>query len=202
MSSSVRSQPDFAGATSLTIETTSHSKMKRHLSIYAVLAIVVVGTLLKFSSVSAQEKPAPAPPKPAPKPQPGVVVTVTSSQESLWPPNGKPVGVTFTVVVENGIKTPVNGITWSLTDEYGEINQSGEILVKGTKEGKGASGLTGSVTIDLIASRNGDDQDGRTYTFTAVAGGDLGKKGGTTLGTGEAVVVVPHDKGHGNGNGD
>ena len=174
--------------------------MKRHLSVYAVLAIVVAGTLLKFSSVSAQEKP--APPEPAPKPQPGVVVTVTACQESLWPPNGKPVGVTFTVIVENSIRTPVNGITWLLTDEYGEINQSGEILVKGTKDGKGASGLKGSVTIDLIASRDGDDQDGRTYTFTAVAGGDLIKKGGTTFGMGEAVVVVPHDKGHGNGNGD
>jgi hypothetical protein len=45
--------------------------------------------------------------------------------------------------------------------------------------------------VSLIAARNGNDQDGRTYTIIVSGQDALGN-----VGTRSTVVTVPHDQGH------
>jgi hypothetical protein len=69
-----------------------------------------------------------------------------------------------------------------VTDEYGSVQPSGPVTVK-------ADG-TYVFMIQLQASRNDNDRDGRQYTITVRAVDDEGNKGSAAT-----SVIVPHDQG-------
>jgi len=110
-------------------------------------------------------------------------VTCSANPTTLWPPNGNPVAVT----VAGAITDATSGVdstsaTLAVTDEYGQVQPTGRVTV-------GAGG-TYSFGISLIASRNGSDLDGRTYTI--VVGG---KDNAGNTGSCSTVLTVPHDQG-------
>jgi hypothetical protein len=72
--------------------------------------------------------------------------------------------------------------TYAVTDKYGLIQPSGPITL-------GANGSY-PFTIQLEASRNGSDKDGRQYIITVSAQDNAGNKGSAATG-----VIVPHDQG-------
>jgi hypothetical protein len=112
------------------------------------------------------------------------VITITTTPDTLWPPNGKMVPVTIAGTITDA-GSGVDTATYAVTDEYGLIQPSGQITTLD------ASGRY-SFTIRLQASRNGNDRDGRQYTITVRAVDDEGNAGSAP-----AIVIVPHDQGQG-----
>jgi serine protease len=111
------------------------------------------------------------------------LVTILASPRTLWPPNGKMVPVIISGTItdsESGVDTST--AAYAVTDEYGSIQPSGTVTL-------GANGSY-SFTIQLQASRNGNDKDGRQYIITVGAQDDAGNEGSAATG-----VVVPHDQG-------
>lgn len=101
-------------------------------------------------------------------------VTVSATPDVLQP-SDKMVSVTIggsAIDNESGIAS----VVITVTDEYGVYNM--------TVPGFGS-------TIQLEASRNGNDADGRQYTITAVATDQAGNAAAAT-----AEVVVLHDEGN------
>jgi hypothetical protein len=112
-------------------------------------------------------------------------LTITATPDTLWPPNGRIV----TVMVSGRITDEDSDVetiraTYEVMDEYGLIHRSGAVSVR----------LDGhyTFTIDLEASRKGNDPDGRQYTITVRAVDDEGNEGSA-----RAIVRVPHDLGQG-----
>src|SRR5262249_2150539 len=100
-----------------------------------------------------------------------------------WPPNGKSVSVTVSGSITPGTQViPPSGTTYAVIDEYGLVRPSGTVTL-------GANGSY-SFTIQLEASRNGDDLDGRQYPITVRARDKVGN-----VGSASTVVTVPHDQG-------
>ncbi|MCA1596587.1 MAG: hypothetical protein LC772_09220 [Chloroflexi bacterium] len=109
-------------------------------------------------------------------------VTISADRSSLWPPNHKWVPVTVTGTITD----PFSGLTasYSVVDSEGQVQPSGTVnIVNGSY----------SFIVDLLASREGQDKAGRTYTITVTAVDALGNTSSAST-----VVVVPHDKGDGN----
>ena len=100
-------------------------------------------------------------------------VTVNSSISEIWPPNNKIVKVNFT----GNITNDCGGGEYVLTDEYREVNYTGTLPAGDF-----------NIALNLIASRKGNDKDGRKYTFTVTAANDMG------YATAQVDVVVLHDK--------
>ena len=111
------------------------------------------------------------------------MITVSANPTTLWPPNGKLVPVTITGTMTDS-QSGVNAstATYAVTDKYGLIQPSGPITL-------GANGSY-PFTIQLEASRNGSDKDGRQYIITVSAQDNAGNKGSAATG-----VIVPHDQG-------
>ena len=106
------------------------------------------------------------------------------SPNSLWPPNDKPVAVNVSGRVISGTQSiPAGGTTFFVIDEYGVVQPSGSFEL-------GAGGNY-SFEVSLVADRNGNDLDGRTYTITVIGQDTIGNVGSCS-----AVVTVPHDQGH------
>ena len=82
-----------------------------------------------------------------------------------------------------GVSLYLSTAAFAVADEYGAIQPSGPVSLGG--------GGSYSFTIMLQASRNGTDLDGRHYTITVSARDFAGN-----LGSGSAVVIVPHDLGN------
>jgi hypothetical protein len=112
---------------------------------------------------------------------PGVSCTATPS--SLWPPNGKSVSVIVSGSIIPGT-SGIGAVSYAVTDEYQQFQPSGPIV-------SGPGGGSYSFEVPLIAARNGDDLNGRTYTITVTAKDMLGNPGSCAV-----VVTVPHDQGH------
>src|SRR5208337_5006412 len=89
-------------------------------------------------------------------------VTYLATPTTLWPPNGKSVLVTVSGNVTAG-SNALTASSYAVIDEYGQDQPSGN-----TTLGAGGSYSFG---VPLIASRNGNDPDGRTYTIY-VSGSD------------------------------
>lgn len=101
-------------------------------------------------------------------------VSLSVDRSLLWPPNHKLVDI----LVNGGAQDSGSGLlslVLSVTDEYGQYNLTLPAF--------------GS-TVALEAWRDGQDQDGRVYTLTAVA---TDRAGNTT--TRSSHILVPHDLG-------
>jgi hypothetical protein len=116
----------------------------------------------------------------------GTSPTVSSATNltTLWPPDGRAVSVSVSgVVADTTSGVDPSNARFSVVDEYGQVQPNGSISL--------ASGGRYSVTIPLIASRDGGDRDGRTYAIVVRVQDNAGN-----LGTATTVVTVPHDQGH------
>jgi len=104
-------------------------------------------------------------------------INCAATPNTLWPPNGKPVSVTVSGNIVQGT-SPVasEGTTYAVID-------NGSFVLGGDG--------SYSFAVPLIAARNGNDQNGRTYTITVSATDGIGNAGSCS-----AVVTVPHDQGN------
>ena len=109
-------------------------------------------------------------------------VTCAATPNTLWPPNGQPVLVTVSGTVTPGTQ-PINrgSAAYAVADEYSQVQPNGLIIL--------GDGGRFSFEVSLIAARNGDDHDGRTYTIVVGAKDVIGN-----LGSCSTVVTVPHDQ--------
>ena len=114
-------------------------------------------------------------------PQTPPTVGCMVNPNTLWPPNGKSVTVTVSGNITAGTSA-LTATTYAVIDEYGQDHPSGSITL-------GAGGSY-SFTVPLIASRNGNDPNGRTYTIYVRAQDPIGN-----VGVCSTVVTVPHDQG-------
>ena len=110
-------------------------------------------------------------------------VTASASPSLLWPANGK----TIAVVVSGragdaGTGLDLSSGRFAVTDEYGIVQPAGRVTI--------AADGTYSVAVPLVASRRGDDRDGRRYTIVITVKDRAGNEGMAS-----ALVVVPHDRG-------
>ena len=64
-------------------------------------------------------------------------------------------------ITDIGAGVDASTAAYTVTDEYGQVQPSGPIIL-------GSAGKY-SLTVWLQASRNGDDKDGRKYTITVSA---------------------------------
>ena len=117
------------------------------------------------------------------------MITVSANPTTLWPPNGKMVPVTISGTItdlESGVNAST--ATFEVKDEYGLIQPSGQITT--------LDATTGSYTfrIQLQASRNGNDRDGRHYTIIVSAQDMEGN-----IGSMDTIVTVPQNQGQGQG---
>lgn len=111
-------------------------------------------------------------------------VSCAATPNTLWPPNGKSVVVTISGRVTAGTSALLRGgTTYAVTDEYGQVQPSGGIIL--------GDGGNYSFGVSLIAARNGGDKNGRTYTIVVHAYDNVGNVGSCSV-----VVTVPHDQGH------
>ena len=107
---------------------------------------------------------------------------IVSSQESINTRNNKPVQIELSgsVAVSDGCE--IYNAQYQLTDEYGELDR-----VEALQLGDDGSF---TVAIPMVASRKGNDKDGRLYTVKFEAENEAG--------VGESVetnIVVMHDNG-------
>jgi uncharacterized repeat protein (TIGR03803 family) len=115
-------------------------------------------------------------------PQTPPSVTCTATPNTLWPPDGKTVEVTVSGMVTAGTQAiPTNGTTYAVVDEYALVEPSGSFTAD--------AGGSYSFTVPLVAARDGNDLDGRTYTITTVARDGIGNTSSCP-----SVVTVPHDR--------
>ncbi len=112
-------------------------------------------------------------------------ITISASRTTLWPPNGKMVPVTISGRIVDGLSgVNPSTLTYAVTDEYGRIQLSGPVTLVGKARSY-------SFTIQLQASREGSDRNGRQYTITVSAQDNTGNAGSAST-----VVTVPHDQGN------
>jgi probable HAF family extracellular repeat protein len=108
------------------------------------------------------------------------LITISASPATLRPPNGQLV----TVTVSGAITDEGSGVSragYTVMDEYDQVKPSGPV----TLEADGSYAFT----IQLQASRKGNDQNGRRYTITVSATDNAGNEGDVS-----AIVTVPHDQ--------
>jgi hypothetical protein len=108
---------------------------------------------------------------------------IVSSQESINMRNNKPVQIELSgsVAVPDGCE--VNHAQYQLTDEYGEMDKVGGLQL--------AADGRFTVAVPMVASRKGNDKDGRLYTVKFVAENEAGVVGESV----ETNIVVMHDNG-------
>jgi hypothetical protein len=142
-------------------------------------AASVLMNLLNFPNLSLFFGLAFAPPVPTSPP----VITITATPETLWPPNGKLVPVTIAgTIMDAGSGVKPSTAAYVVTDEYRQVQPKGSVDLR-------ADGNY-SFTIQLQASRNDNDKDGRQYIITVSAQDTAGNTGSAATG-----VTVPHDLG-------
>ena len=115
-------------------------------------------------------------------PQAPPTATCSAVPNILWPPSGKSTQVTVSGTIVAGT-SGVMSSTYAVTDEYSQIQPCGNVSVGTTR--------TYSFPVSLIAARNGNDFDGRTYAIYVRAQDKIGN-----VGVCAAVVTVPHDLGN------
>ncbi|HKD08853.1 MAG TPA: hypothetical protein VKB79_23325 [Bryobacteraceae bacterium] len=110
------------------------------------------------------------------------VITVSATPAILWPPDGRMVTVTVSGnITDNLSGVNAGGATFSVYDRAGAIQPSGPVTV--------APDGSFSFTVQLQASLNSLDFNGRQYSVTVRASDNAGNPG-----FGAATVMVPHDQ--------
>src|SRR4029453_7456085 len=111
------------------------------------------------------------------------VITVSATPKTLWPPNGRMVPVTISGMIKDA-ESGVNASTaaYAVTDEYELIQPSGHFTIL---DANGSYAFT----IQLQASRRGNDQDGREYVISISAQDNEGNHRSKYT-----IVTVPHDQ--------
>ena len=108
-------------------------------------------------------------------------ITLSASPLRLWPSNDRLAGVRVwgqITDLESGLLD--RSIEFAVTDEYGEIQPTGHIVLD----------ATGHYTFQVLlrASRRGWDKDGRRYMIRVSARDNAGNRGANWK-----AVIVPHD---------
>ncbi|HKD09847.1 MAG TPA: hypothetical protein VKB79_28335 [Bryobacteraceae bacterium] len=110
------------------------------------------------------------------------IINVSATPAILWPPNGRMITVTVSGnITDNLSGVNAGGATFCVYDRYGAIQPFGPVTV--------ASDGSFSFTVQLQASLNALDVNGRQYSVTVRASDNAGN-----LGFGAAAVMVPHDQ--------
>lgn len=105
---------------------------------------------------------------------------IAASESSILARNKKQVGVDFSGSIAMTEGCEISSAEYQLVDEYGELDRTEEVTVN-------ADGSF-AVSVPMLASRKGNDKDGRLYTVKFSAENEAG--------VGESVetnVVVEHD---------
>jgi hypothetical protein len=110
------------------------------------------------------------------------IVTAAAAPTTLWPPNGRTIPVSLSgSIVASGCSLNLTSARYVVQDEYGQVQPQGTIAI-------GDDG-TFSFNVQLLASRRGDDRNGRKYTITISAQTTAG-----AIGSAMAIVTVPHNQ--------
>jgi hypothetical protein len=110
------------------------------------------------------------------------VITMSATPTVLWPPNGRMVQVTISgTIADAGCAVDLHGASYSVHDEYGEVQPGGPIALSADD--------SYTFTVMLQASRRGSDTDGRRYTIVVHAEGSAGTGASVSRG-----VTVPHNR--------
>lgn len=111
-------------------------------------------------------------------------VSCAASPTVLWPPDGKQVAVAVSGTITPGTSAIVaTSSAFNVIDSEGHAQPRGSVSIQ--------SDGTYSITIPLVASREGAEMNGRQYTIVVAAGDSIGNVGSCST-----VVTVPHDQGH------
>jgi len=108
-------------------------------------------------------------------------VTCTATPTTLWPPNGGLAPVTLSGTMSQGTQ-PLMSSDYVVADSYNQLHPSGSVTLD--------TAGNYSFQVPLIAARNGNDSNGRTYTVAVMGRDSIGNTG-----TCSTVITVPHDQG-------
>jgi len=105
---------------------------------------------------------------------------IISSQDAILTRNNKqvPIDLSGSVLAQEGCT--ISNLWYQLADEYGELDHTENVIY--------ADDGSFEVSIPMIASRKGDDKDGRLYTVLFKAENEVGEAESN-----ETRVVVSHD---------
>jgi probable HAF family extracellular repeat protein len=108
-------------------------------------------------------------------------VTAAANPNLLWPAGGQMVAVTMSGKITDATSgVDRTSASFSVADSYGALQPSGAITV--------AADGSYSFVVQLLAFRNGNDRNGRTYTVNVCASDNAGNRGSAST-----TVVVPHN---------
>jgi len=111
-------------------------------------------------------------------------ISISANPSSLWPPNGKSVPVTVSgTITDSGSGVNPSTLACKVVDSYGLVQPACSV-------GSLGAGGAYSFTVSLVASRNGNDKNGRTYTISVSASDYAGNSASVST-----AVIVPHDQG-------
>src|SRR5262249_3811799 len=110
------------------------------------------------------------------------IIRLSIFPKILWPPNGNMIPVRISgSIIDTGLGVNASSTSYSVKDEYGEIQPAGPIVL-----GPGGNYL---FTVMLQASRRGSDLNGRHYRIMVRAKDNAGNQASKTK-----VVIVPHNR--------
>jgi sugar lactone lactonase YvrE len=111
-------------------------------------------------------------------------ISISANPSSLWPPNGKSVPVTVSgAITDSGSGVDPSTLACKVVDSEGSVQPACSV-------GSLGAGGAYSFTVSLVASRNGNDKNGRTYTISVSASDYAGNSASVST-----AVIVPHDQG-------
>jgi len=151
--------------------------MKSRTSTFCLGAATLILGLLVASQAVAARRPLPTSCATVP-----TISTITVNQSVIPAKNNKPVSIVFSGNISSAEGCTQGDAWYRISDEYGELDGTTPLSLD-------ADGNF-SVSVNVIASRKGDDKDGRLYTVVFGAKNDAGEVEG-----GETSVVVSHDNG-------
>jgi len=107
---------------------------------------------------------------------------LSNQQATITPRNNKPYAVSITGQLAMDDNCSLQDAWYQLTDEYGELDAKQPLSID--KDGNF------STSIEILASRKGNDKDGRKYTVVFSAENEAG------IGESQATsIIVSHDNG-------
>jgi hypothetical protein len=109
-------------------------------------------------------------------------INVAADPSTLWPPNGRMIGVTVSgTITDTGSGVDQSSGTFTVSDEDGNVQPSGAITIN-------ADG-TYSFNVQLQSARSGTDRNGRQYTVNVYVKDKAGN-----VGMAWTVVTALHDQ--------